>query len=116
MTSNTGCTSDRELAITFRISDVAACCSRASFRSLLGPETERRLTRVAASAVRCSVRGFRPFPEPALCAFAPFILPPVLDARAISAPKGQHSDLIGLGLRSGRGASAKILRAGRPEG
>jgi len=28
---------------------------------------------------------------------AAFVLPPVLDARAISAPRGQHGDLIGLG-------------------
>ena len=48
MASNTGCTSEGEEAMTFRISAVAACCSRASFRSLLGSETERRLTRVAA--------------------------------------------------------------------
>ena len=52
MASNTGCTSSGELAMTFNISAVAACCSRASFRSLLGPETERRLTRVAAGAMR----------------------------------------------------------------
>ena len=50
--SNTGFTSDGELAMTFNISAVAACCSRASFRSFLGPETERRLTRVAAGAMR----------------------------------------------------------------
>src|ERR1700741_1285964 len=34
MTSNTGCTSERELAITFRISAVADCCCRASPSSL----------------------------------------------------------------------------------
>ena len=50
--SSTGCTSVGELAMTFNISAVAACCSRASFRSLLGSETERRLTRVAAGAMR----------------------------------------------------------------
>ena len=50
--SSTGCTSSGEQAITFNISAVAACCSRASFRSLLGSEIGRRLTRVAAGAVR----------------------------------------------------------------
>src|SRR5882672_2773992 len=85
MASNTGCTSDGELAITFRMSAVAACCSRASFRSLLGPETERRLTGVAAGAMRRLVlAGLWSFAEPALRAFASLVLPPVLDGRAIA--------------------------------
>ena len=72
MASNTGCTSSGELAITFNISAVAACCSRASFRSLLGSEIERRLTRVAAGAMRGLVLVvLRPFAGPALRAFAP---------------------------------------------
>ena len=44
--SSTGCTSSGEPAMTFNISAVASCCLRASFRSLLGSEIERRLTRV----------------------------------------------------------------------
>jgi hypothetical protein len=38
--------------MTLKISAVAACCSRASFRSLLGPDGERRLARVPAGARR----------------------------------------------------------------
>src|SRR2546430_15963456 len=83
--SNTGCTSDGELAMTFNISAVAACCSRASFRSCLGPETERRLARMAASAIgRLFLVVLRPFAGLALLAFASLVLPPVLDGRAIS--------------------------------
>src|SRR6478735_9205208 len=94
--SNPGCTSDGELAMTFNISAVAACCSRASFRSLLGPETERRLTRVAAGAVRGLVLVvLRPFAGPALRAFAALVLPPVLDGRAISAPRVKKAILTG---------------------
>src|SRR6478752_10291552 len=88
MASNTGCTSDGELAMTFRISAVAACCSRASFRSLLGPEAGPRLARVAAGAMRRLVLVvLRPFAGLALLAFALLVLPPVLDGRAISAPR-----------------------------
>ena len=94
--SSTGCTSDGELAMTFNISAVAACCSRASFRSLLGSEIERRLTRVAAGAMRRLVFVvLRPFAALALRAFAPLFLPPVLDGRAISAPKGHKAILSG---------------------
>src|SRR6185436_19175236 len=86
--SNTGCTSDGELAMTFNISAVAACCSRASFSSLLGSEIERRLTRAAAGAMGRLVLVFlRSFAGLALLAFALLVLPPVLDGRAISAPR-----------------------------
>src|SRR4029079_9052607 len=85
MASNTGCTSDGELAMTFNISAVAACCSRASFRSLLGPDSERRLARVAVGAMRrLFLVVLRPFAGLALLVFA---LPPVFDGRAISAPR-----------------------------
>src|SRR3954469_9397389 len=103
MTSNTGCTFDGELAMTFNISAVAACCSRASFSSLLGPETERRLTRVAADAMRRLVLVvLRPFAGLALRAFASLVLPPVLDGRAISAPRIKEEHSIGLDGPSGR--------------
>src|SRR5438552_6891619 len=96
MASNTGCTSDGELAMTFNISAVAACCSRASFSSLLGPETERRLTRVAAGAIRRLVLAvLRPFAGLALRAFASLVLPPVLDGRVIFAPRVKKSILSG---------------------
>ena len=96
MASNTGCTSVGELAMTFNISAVAACCSRASFRSLLGSETERRLTRVAAGAMRGLVLVvLRPFAGLALRAFASLVLPPVLDGRAISAPRVKKGILSG---------------------
>ena len=75
-----------ELAMTFNISAVAACCSRASFRSLLGSEIERGLTRVAAAAMRALVLVvLRPFAGLALRDFASLFLPPVLAGRAISA-------------------------------
>ena len=75
--------------MTFNISAVAACCSRASFRSLLGSEIERRLTRLAAGAVRRLVLVLlRPF-------FAALFLPPVLDGRAISAPRVKKGILSG---------------------
>ena len=94
--SSTGCTSRGELAMTFNISAVAACCSRASFRSLLGSETERRLTRVAAGAMRRLVLAvLRPFAGLALRAFASLVLPPVLDGRAISAPRVKKGILSG---------------------
>ena len=77
--------------MTFNISAVAACCSRASLRSLLGSEVERRLTRVAAGAVRGLVLVvLRPFAGLALRAFASLVLPPVLDGRAIICPQRQE--------------------------
>src|SRR6185436_7864693 len=94
--SNTGCTSDGELAMTFNISAVAACCSRASFRSVLGSEAGRRLTRVAAGAMRGLVLVvLRPFAGLALRAFASLVLPPVLGGRVISAPRIKKSILWG---------------------
>src|SRR4051812_28632451 len=91
MTSNTGWTSEGELAMTFNISAVAACCSRAFLSSLLGPE--RRLTRVAAGALRPLVLVvLRPFAGVALRPFALLVLPPVIDGRVIS-PPGSRSHL-----------------------
>src|SRR3954467_3748203 len=96
MASKTGCTLSGELAITFRISAVAACCSRASFSSLLGPETERRLTRVAAGAMRRLVLVvLRPFAGLALRAFASLVLPPVFDGRVIIRPQVNKGILSG---------------------
>src|SRR3954469_19821838 len=94
--SNTGCTSDGELAMTFNISAVAACCARASFRSLLGSEIERRLTRVAVGGTRSLVLVvLPPFAALALRAFDALVLPPVLDSRAISAPRVEEGILSG---------------------
>src|SRR3954454_10243858 len=88
MASKTGWTSSGELAMTFNISAVAACCARASFRSLLGLETEGRLTRAAAGAMgRLVFAILRPFAGLALRAFALLALPPILDDGAIFAPK-----------------------------
>src|SRR5215208_2413656 len=96
MASNTGCTLEGELAMTFNISAVAACCARASFRSMLGPEAERRLARVAAGAMRLLVLVLlRPFNGLALRVFAALFLPPVLDGRAISAPRVRKGILSG---------------------
>src|SRR4051794_33145862 len=95
--SKTGCRSDGELAMTFNISAVAACCSRASLSSLFGAETERGLTSVATGVIRPLVfMELRPFARLALRAFASLVLPPVLDGRVISGPKGQGEHLIGL--------------------
>src|SRR3954451_21649741 len=88
MTSNTGCTFDGELAMTFNISAEAACCSRASFRSLLRSEAERRLNGVPAAAIRCfALLASRPFGGLSLRDFRSLVLPPVFDGRAISAPE-----------------------------
>src|SRR5215471_2481979 len=95
MASNTGCTSDRELAITFRMSAVAACCSRASFNSLPGVETDERLDRMAVGGMRLVLARLRPL---TLRAFVAPVLPPVLDGRTIFAPGGQQGHLIGLNL------------------
>src|SRR6266567_8792792 len=102
--SNTGCTSLGELAMTFNISAVAACCSRASFRSLLGPETEPRLARVVAGAMRRLVLVvLRPFAGLALRVFASLVLPPVLDGRVIiRPPPGSRRASYGLNRHSGR--------------
>src|SRR5882757_9026149 len=114
MASNTVCTSDGELAITFKISAVAVCCSRASFRSCLGPETERPLTRVAVGAMgRLVLVILRPFAALALRAFAPLVLLPVLDGRVMSAPRVKKGHLIGPDHHSGRGGSS---RAALPTG
>src|SRR5436305_11636029 len=94
--SNTGCTSDGELAMIFSISAVAACCSRASFRSWLGVAAKGCVAGVAAGAMRCLVLlTFRPFAGLALRAFAWPALPPVVDGRAISAPEVKKHILSG---------------------
>src|SRR5215475_9649206 len=110
--SNTGCTSDGELAITLRISAAAACCSRASFNSLPRPEADERFDRLAVGAMRRLVlAGLRPVAELALRVFAAVGLPRVFDGRAISAPKGQRGHLIGLNHHSGRAGLARIMPA-----
>ena len=108
---------DGELAMTFNISAVAACCSRASFRSLLGPETERCLTRVAAGAMRRLVLVvLRPFAGLALRAFASLFLPPVLDGRAISAPRSRRASYRARpSFRKGRIGLSRRLPAGQAD-
>src|ERR1043165_5373157 len=93
MASNTGCTSDGELAITFNIAAVAACCSRAASRSLAAPETER-LARVAGAA-RLVLAALRRFAGLALRPFALPALPPVLDGRLMCAPRVETRILSG---------------------
>src|SRR4051812_29022566 len=112
--SNTGCTSDGELAMIFNTSAVAACCSRASFRSWLGLEAEGRFSGVAAAAMRClAFVLFRPCAGVASRAFAPPVLPPVFDGRAISAPEGHEAHLIGLNGLSGRGIRLGLMLPGQ---
>src|SRR5437868_3564772 len=94
MAWNTGCTSDRELAMTFNISAVAACCARASFRSWPAAETGR-LTRVAGATRRLVPADLRRFAGLALRPFALPVLPPVLDGRAICAPEVETRILAG---------------------
>ena len=78
------------------ISAVAACCWRASLRSLAAVETERRLTRLAAGAIRRLVLVvLRPFAGLARLAFALRVLPPVLDGRLMAAPQVKKSILAG---------------------
>src|SRR6516225_1571764 len=86
MASNTGCTSPGELAMTFNISAVAACCSRASFNSL--PRFERfNGAAVVALRRRLVLVGLRPLIERALRVFVALALPPVFDGRVMSAPR-----------------------------
>src|ERR1041385_4762581 len=95
MASNTGCTSDGELAITFNIAAVAACCSRAALRSLAASETGR-LTRVAAGATRRRVlAALRRLSGLAVRPFALPVLPPGLDGRLICAPRVETRILSG---------------------
>ena len=93
--------SDRLMASS--TSAVAACCSRASFSSLPKSEAGGRFSRVVAAVARRFVLArLWPFGERDLRAFAALALPPVLDDRAISAPKGQQGHLIGPDHHSGR--------------
>src|SRR5437868_11338263 len=94
MASNTGCTSEGELAITFNISAVAACCSRAILRSLAASEPER-LTRGAAGATRRFVLAALRFAGLALRPFALPVLPPVRDGRLMCAPRVETRILSG---------------------
>jgi len=99
--------------MTFSISAIAACCARASFRSLLEPETRRRLTRLAGGAsLRLDLAGLGAFTELALRVFTALLLPPVFDGRDMFAPKGQQGHLIGPNLHSGRGERGRIVFAG----
>src|SRR5262245_52420700 len=99
--------------MTFNMSAVAACCARASFRSLRGPATERCLTRAAAGAVWClALGGSRLFAGGALRAFASIGLPPVLDGRVMSAPKVKKSILSGkTGLLEGQIELKRLCQA-----
>src|SRR4051794_20434392 len=98
MISNTGVRLPDEALMIFRTSAAAACCCRNSSASLVRrsswarrSETEGPLTRVIAGAMlRLVLMVLRPFAEPARRAFAALVLPPVLDGRAIFAPKGQE--------------------------
>ena len=72
------------------MSAVAACCSRASFNSLL--EALERFNRISGRLV---LAGVRPFGELALRGFVALVLSLVLDARAISAPKVNRAILSG---------------------
>ena|SRR6516225_5436223 len=104
MALNTGCTSPGELAMTFNISAVTARCSQASFSSSPKPGAlERFEPTTVGAALRLVLPGVRPVAERALRVFAALALPPVLDDRAISAPKGQYGQLIKPNLYSGRG-------------
>src|SRR5262245_38759373 len=67
---------------------------------------------VVGATRRLVLAGLRPFTELTLRVFAA-VLPPVLDGRAISAPKGQQGHLIGPNLHSGRGETRQN-RACRP--
>src|SRR5437868_15291993 len=107
MASNTGCTSAGEPAMTFNIPAVAACCSRAVFSSLRGPETER-LIRVAAGATRRVVLVTLRFSGRALRPFVLPVLPPGLDGRVMCVPSVEKRILSGQTLLQ-EGHQAKIL-------
>src|SRR5689334_7983614 len=105
--SNTGCTSDGEPAITFNISPVAACCSRASFNS--NSEAVERFNPVASPPTGplggrpLALGRARPVDELALRFVAAlFLLPPFFGRRAMSAPEGLEGYLIGSRLYTGR--------------
>src|SRR5271165_5045592 len=83
MASNTGVRSPADALMTCSTSEVAVCCSRASFSSLIKSETVRRLRSVAAGATRRLVVP-RPFTCLAFAASALLALPCV-ERRAISA-------------------------------
>src|SRR3954464_9130189 len=92
MALNTGWTSSGELAMSFNISAVAACCSRASFRSLPGSETERRLSRLAVGGMRrLALAALWPLSGPALRAFIFLVLLVLVDGRAISVPRSRRA-------------------------
>ena len=93
--------SKSERLIASSTSDVAACCSRASFNSLPSPEPDERLNwMVVGAMLRLDLPGLRPFRG--LRVFATDFLPLVLDDRATSAPKCQQGHLIGQNRHSGR--------------
>lgn len=73
--------------MTFNISAVAACCSRASFSAVSEPL--ERFDRVGEPTERLVLARIWPFAALALRFGAAFALPPGFDDRAISAPKGQ---------------------------
>jgi hypothetical protein len=111
--SNTGLTSDDDLAISFRISAVAACCSRARFNSSLKGEVVRRFERTAACmALRFVLSGFWTFANPALRPLAAIVLPLILDGRAIY-PQGSTTPSYVPNLHSGRAEGALILLVDR---
>jgi hypothetical protein len=93
-----------ERLIASSTSDVAACCSRASFSSSPRP-TVLRFCRLVA--LRLVLAGLRRLNERDFRVFAALVLPPVLDDRAMSAPKGQRGQLTGWDLRSGRGRTSQ---------
>src|SRR5262245_486422 len=78
-----------ERLIASSTSDVAACCSRASFNSLPSPRPDEGLNRMAVGAMLPLDRpAFRPFAPRGLRVFDTDFVLLVLDDRAISAPKG----------------------------
>jgi hypothetical protein len=67
-----------------------------------------RFDRMAVGATRCLILAkLPPLTELALRLFPAPFLSPVLDGRAISAPKGHHGHLIGHNLHSGRAQTSR---------
>jgi len=92
--------------MTFRMSVVAACCSRASFNC--SSEDLERFNWIAGATGRLVLDELRRFAELFFRVLAALTLPPVLDDRAISAPKSQQGHLIRLDHQSERVGPARF--------